>query len=295
LDKEAIEVVSRMPKWKPGMLWDSVVPTAYTLPIHFRLDETTGDDRRFLAYLEDLDKQRDVLYGSRAQEPYLARRDQEIQRLTEWSKTDSVAYLQAKESQLAAFGGVKERAQRMREKFALSAEEEEGLYHIFRSVEREKLNVLDTVGVENFIAKCSLLQLDWDRIALEGELKIRDLLAGEKYRQYFVDQKLVCDSLCTTTHPQFNGDINVWISSNMNYPSEAVLRGAEDKVMVTIVIEKDGSVSEAEVSDSMEEQSLDEEAIRLVKEMPNWIPGQCKDHNRTVRMKHTLPVTFRLW
>ena len=59
----------------------------------------------------------------------------------------------------------------------------------------------------------------------------------------------------------------------------------------TFVVERDGSVTDVRVAKSVD-PSLDKEAVRVVSTMPKWIPG--KQNGQSVRVKYTLPVTFRL-
>ena len=61
--------------------------------------------------------------------------------------------------------------------------------------------------------------------------------------------------------------------------------------IVTFVVEKDGSITDVRVVKSVD-PSLDKEAQRVVKSMPRWIPG--KQNGSAVRVKYTVPVTFRL-
>ena len=94
--------------------------------------------------------------------------------------------------------------------------------------------------------------------------------------------------------PQFPGGPSAmfeYLSTNIQYPEAAKMDGIQGRVIVTFIVEKDGSVSNAKVAKSLE-PSLDEEAHRLVKSMPHWIPG--KQHGELVRVKYTVPVTFRL-
>ena len=65
----------------------------------------------------------------------------------------------------------------------------------------------------------------------------------------------------------------------------------EDRVIVTFVVERDGSITDVKVVKSVD-PSLDKEAQRVVKSMPHWIPG--KQNGSAVRVKYTVPVTFRL-
>ena len=63
------------------------------------------------------------------------------------------------------------------------------------------------------------------------------------------------------------------------------------RVIVTFVVNTDGSIDDAKIEKSMD-PALDKEAIRVVSSMPNWIPGRQK--GMPVRVKYTLPITFRL-
>ena len=82
-----------------------------------------------------------------------------------------------------------------------------------------------------------------------------------------------------------------WLSSNLKYPVVAEDNGVQGRVIVTFVVERDGSITDVKVVKSVD-PSLDKEAVRLVKSMPKWIPG--KQKGEAVRVKYTVPVTFRL-
>lgn len=94
--------------------------------------------------------------------------------------------------------------------------------------------------------------------------------------------------------PQFPGGPSAlfeYLSNNLQYPVVAEENGVQGRVIVTFIVEKDGSISNAKVV-KVVDPSLDKEAIRLVESMPNWIPG--KQNGEPVRVKYTVPVTFRL-
>ena len=82
-----------------------------------------------------------------------------------------------------------------------------------------------------------------------------------------------------------------YLSSNIKYPVVAEENGVQGRVIVTFVVERDGSITDVKVIKSVD-PSLDKEAIRVTKAMPHWIPG--KQNGSAVRVKYTLPVTFRL-
>ena len=94
--------------------------------------------------------------------------------------------------------------------------------------------------------------------------------------------------------PQFPGGmgaLNQWLGSNIKYPAMAAENGIEGRVIVQFVVERDGSVSGVHVVRGVD-PSLDKEATRVVSQMPKWIPG--KQNGSAVRVKYTVPVTFRL-
>ena len=94
--------------------------------------------------------------------------------------------------------------------------------------------------------------------------------------------------------PSFPGGVAAmmsYISSNIKYPQsarEALIMG---RVIVSFIVEKDGSISDARVVRNVD-ADLDREALRVVKSMPKWKPG--KNKGSVVRVKFTVPVVFRL-
>lgn len=91
--------------------------------------------------------------------------------------------------------------------------------------------------------------------------------------------------------PGGQGALMQWLSSNIKYPVIAAENGVQGRVIVQFVVEKDGSVTDVRVAKSVD-PSLDKEAARVVKAMPKWIPG--KQNGSAVRVKYTVPVTFKL-
>ena len=94
--------------------------------------------------------------------------------------------------------------------------------------------------------------------------------------------------------PQFPGGPSAlfeFISKNIQYPKEAVDANLQGRVIVSFVVEKDGSVSNAKVVRPID-PLLDAEALRVVNSMPKWIPG--KQNGEAFRVKYTIPVTFRI-
>lgn len=81
-----------------------------------------------------------------------------------------------------------------------------------------------------------------------------------------------------------------WIKQNLKYPKNAKKNKIEGTVIVEVWIERDGSISHSTVLNGVAED-LDAEALRLVKLMPNWLPG--KNNGVPVRNKVNIPFEFK--
>lgn len=98
----------------------------------------------------------------------------------------------------------------------------------------------------------------------------------------------------TETMPQFPGGQEVllkYLAANIKYPASAVKAKKQGRVIVTFIIQKDGSVAKARIARSVDPE-LDAEALRIVKAMPNWTPGT--QDGKPVNVKYIIPVNFSL-
>ncbi len=124
----------------------------------------------------------------------------------------------------------------------------------------------------------------------EGEvLKAKEVIADEKPKE---EETKVFDVV--EQMPEFPGGqaaLLKWISDHIKYPAIAEENGIQGRVVCTFVVERDGSVTDVKVARSID-PSLDKEAVRVLKQMPRWNPG--KQNGASVRVKYTVPVTFRL-
>ena len=92
--------------------------------------------------------------------------------------------------------------------------------------------------------------------------------------------------------PEFPGGmeaLNTYLRNNIRYPQEAQKAGIQGRVIIQFIVSKDGSITDAEVVESVDPQ-LDAEALRLIKNMPRWKPGMRK--GQAIRVKQTLPIRF---
>ena len=109
--------------------------------------------------------------------------------------------------------------------------------------------------------------------------------ARQRERLYSPDQDNVYDLV--EQMPQFPGGqqaLDAWLTSHQ----KAV--GEEGRVIVSFIVEPDGSLNGLAIKKSFSEP-LDNEALRLLRAMPKWEPG--RHQGKAVRVRYVLPVTFR--
>jgi len=94
--------------------------------------------------------------------------------------------------------------------------------------------------------------------------------------------------------PQFIGGDELlmrFIAGNVKYPKDAVKRKIQGQVVVRFVITKEGKVTDPHVLKSVH-HLLDEEALRVISLMPDWIPGTLNE--KPVSVYFNLPISFKL-
>lgn len=93
--------------------------------------------------------------------------------------------------------------------------------------------------------------------------------------------------------PSFRGGkqkLMQFISDNLHYPEEYADSCIQGRVIVSFVIEKDGTVTKPKIVKGLN-PAFDQEALRVVRMMPKWNPGSINGERR--RMKYTIPVVFK--
>lgn len=91
--------------------------------------------------------------------------------------------------------------------------------------------------------------------------------------------------------PGGNAALFQYLNKNIKYPVVPQEQGIQGKVIIQFVVDKNGTITDPVVVRSVDPY-LDKEALRVIKAMPKWKPGM--QRNQAVRVKYTVPVTFRL-
>ena len=108
------------------------------------------------------------------------------------------------------------------------------------------------------------------------------------------DEETIDIHITVEEQPSFPGGtakFYQYVASHLKYPKQAIRNQVEGKVYIKFVIDRDGSISDAEVYKGIGE-ACDEEALRVIKNSPKWNPG--KQRGQAVRVQMILPITFQL-
>ena len=119
----------------------------------------------------------------------------------------------------------------------------------------------------------------------------QDIAQPEPPKHEEVENKVFTTVEQMPSFPGGDAALMNWLRNNVRYPAVAEENGIQGRVVVSFVVERNGSITDVQVVKSVD-PSLDKEASRVVKSMPNWIPG--KQNGSAVRVKYNVPVTFRL-
>ncbi len=94
-------------------------------------------------------------------------------------------------------------------------------------------------------------------------------------------------------YPGGHGAMMSYLSQTIKYPAEALDDGIEGKVILRFVVDAEGQVGDVKVMRGVRDApSLEREAVRVVKRMPKWKPGQ--QGGKAVATYFTLPVMFKM-
>ena len=120
------------------------------------------------------------------------------------------------------------------------------------------------------------------------------VIIDDEYADEVADEKELTMAELDVTPKFKGGEANLfsqWVDSQLEYPKVAKENGVQGRVTLQLTIETDGRVTNVKVLRSVDE-SLDNEAVRVVSKSPRWSPGYL--NGKPVRVTYTFPVIFQL-
>jgi protein TonB len=130
-----------------------------------------------------------------------------------------------------------------------------------------------------------------ERGKLVGYIRFKIDVVQEVSKQVYDNQDVYVVVESMPTFPGGMGALMKYLAENIRYPQRAIVAGIQGRVFVNFIVEPDGSITNAKVLRGIG-AGCDEEAMRVVQNMPNWIPG--KQRGKPVRVSYNLPVKFML-
>lgn len=124
-----------------------------------------------------------------------------------------------------------------------------------------------------------------------GTVDLADVKAANLAAEEKVDNKVYVAVQQMPTFPGGETAMFKYLNDNIHYPDLAKDNGISGVVSCQFTVNTDGSIVDIKVLKSPH-QVLSDEAVRLIKSMPHWLPG--KQNGKAVRVSYTLPVTFKL-
>lgn len=119
-------------------------------------------------------------------------------------------------------------------------------------------------------------------------------ISNRNYKEVIRHRPSSTDTITPDKYPMYPDGIkgiNDHISRTMTYPLDALIRGVQGIVILSFIVEKDGTIKEIEVLQSIDPE-LDSEAIRVLKNLKIWEPGY-KD-GKPVKVKYQLAFNFNI-
>lgn len=184
------------------------------------------------------------------------------------------------------------------------------------------LNISSAVNIDELMEKLPGAEKHEDgSITVNGKVVKKILLQGQEVYDDDDDDPVFEVTEEPAQYPGGQAALMQYLAQNIRYPKIAAENGVQGRVLVQFVVEKDGSLSNFAVvkksgdtitknaqsgitvnalGSATEESkvpqeafdALNAEAVRVLREMPKWIPA--KQRGQEVRMRYTLPITFRL-
>jgi len=148
-------------------------------------------------------------------------------------------------------------------------------------------------------APTTVIEIVEDEKEIEEELVIEDMEVTEDTEIEFIEEaveEVDEEQIFTIVEqmPSFPGGdaaLMKYLGSSIKYPAIAKDAGIQGTVFVTFVVDEKGDVKDVKVLRSLG-GGTDEEAIRVVRNMPKWTPG--KQRGKPVKVQYNLPIRFTL-
>ena len=192
--------------------------------------------------------------------------------------------------------------------YKLDKEQQKKLEVVYKWKRLEQEKLIKRMGKKDLIKRFAELSPLFAHLNILEEVKIRECMNPEQHLLYFNDlmkEKMIahepdgnepCSCKCfyrLNVSLHGIGGIQNRIMREVKYPMIAQEHNIQGKVVVGFLINTDGRVSDVHVVQSVD-PSLDAESVRVIRQLPPFIPVICPIHKRKVAVYYTAPINFKL-
>lgn len=138
-----------------------------------------------------------------------------------------------------------------------------------------------------------VIELELEDMEIDDDAKVEVIIP---FVEDVVEEEVIEEEIFTIVEqmPEYPGGMKAlfqYLGESIEYPAMAKDAHIQGKVFITFVVSRNGEITEVEVLRGIG-GGCDEEAIRVVKNMPKWNPG--KQRGRAVKVQYNLPINFIL-
>ncbi len=277
-DEEALRLVKNMPKWEAGMINGHKVRVYSNLSISFKPDKQPGDQ-----IYSKVDSLPEFNVGLKGLSGYIKNSLMYPVNIVHQKIIDTVniEFVVSKDNKIS-------QVRLLEPKDTLNAYDYEAI-RVVKSLPATKPAILNgqPVNVQLFIP----IVFDYHNIDTVGAHREKYVYDNKEFYYYCFSEM---EYAVVEEMPSFPGGMDAmmnYLAQNTHYPAEAKQKFQSGTVYLQFVIGTDGAVSNIKVLRGISD-ALDQEAVRVIKNMPKWIPG--KQRGKPVKVRFNFPIKFTL-
>ena len=306
LDAEALRVFNKMPAWKPAKINGENVRYRFTCPLMFNIERAVAEPYLYDEFIAMLEREGKIPLENIQEETDPVIIQMYVAQKQQFLKGGESAFKLVLDRMSPSYN-VRVPASFIRE-YKLDKEQQKKLEVVYKWKRLEQEKLIKRMGKKDLIKRFAELSPLFAHLNILEEVKIRECMNPEQHLLYFNDlmkEKMIahepdgnepCSCKCfyhLNVSLHGIGGIQNRIMREVKYPMIAQEHNIQGKVVVGFLINTDGRVYDVHVVQSVD-PSLDAESVRVIRQLPPFIPVICPIHKRKVAVYYTVPINFKL-
>ena len=280
LNEEALRVFNKMPAWKPAKINGENVRYRFTCPLMFNIERAVAEPYLYDEFIAMLEREGKIPLENIQEETDPVIIQMYVAQKQQFLKGGESAFKLVLDRMSPSYN-VRVPASFIRE-YKLDKEQQKKLEVVYKWKRLEQEKLIKRMGKKDLIKRFAELSPLFAHLNILEEVKIRECMNPEQHLFYHLNVSL-----------HGIGGIQNRIMREVKYPMIAQEHNIQGKVVVGFLINTDGRVYDVHVVQSVD-PSLDAESVRVIRQLPPFIPVICPIHKRKVAVYYTAPINFKL-